>query len=395
MKSLRDIFKNRGPISDEEMQAYLSGTLSEKEMHKIELKLSEDEFNEDALSGFEEVGVGAFGAFSEAKETIHTNISKSSGGWQMMHTLMLLVFASIGVAMLAPVIFNTNENFQTPEWYDEQVKTKEYKKREVVIADLKNELDPENGIEEVEALTDEEIDVAIVLPVFEMISPKQIIEESPIVLDTASFIDEHSIFDEVQEIVEEVKNRDTILNPVLMDELVYSDVPLVYNFGFLMVNYSKIYTEDIEISKIVMTGTSAAQENADDQLNEAQTTEILTQSIPYNEYIADAQELFSKSDFKSALKMYKVVLKKYPEDLNALFYSGLCYYNLGKYKHALKYFDVSQKHPFNTFKIDAQWYKAKTYYQWGKNQSCQNVLEQIIELDNYYSEQAKKLLKTL
>ncbi len=163
-----------------------------------------------------------------------------------------------------------------------------------------------------------------------------------------------------------------------------------------MVDYGKIYTKAPSIKKIEFSGTSAALENKDDVLNEGQQPAvIITIEIPYKDYMAETQLLFGKNDFKSALKRYKVVLKAYPEDLNAHFYSGLCYYNIGKYSLAHKHFDLAEKHPYNTFKIDAQWYNAKTFYVEKKDEECKVVLKKIISDNDYYASQAKELLNKL
>ena len=251
----------------------------------------------------------------------------------------------------------------------------------------------------IEELSDSEIEESIELPEIHLVKAKEIIITSPVVLDssTSDITTIKMTFDETVELkkVDPIGAPDKIELPTIED-VVYSNVPVVYSHKFLLVDYSKIYSVAPVISKIEFTGTSAALENKDDVLNEGQTPDaVKTVNIPYKDYLYETQELFGRNDFKGALKRYKVIINSYPEDLNAHFYSGLCYYNIGKYNLAHKHFSLAQKHAYNTFKIDAQWYDAKTYYMEGKNESCKLALQKIIDNNDYYAPQAKDLLKKL
>jgi tetratricopeptide (TPR) repeat protein len=383
MGNPKDIFKSHSLLTEKEMSDYLSGNLSEEQKKIIENKFSQDEFNADALEGLES-NPAALEGYESARETVLKNIDKKSGGWQFHHTMILAIVAVAAMLIIGSKLFPESGHVA----YVPPVTPTDSVSQEEPIANIEEEI------------TDIEIEEAIELPEIHLVKAKEIIAASPVVLDTvvnSSDPISNMTYDETVELkkVDPIAAPDKILVPT-KDKIVYSNVPVIYSHKFLMVDYGKIYTKQPSIKKIEFSGTSAALENKDDVLNEGQTPEeIITIEIPYKDYMSETQSIFGKNDFKSALKRYRVVLKAYPEDLNAHFYSALCYYNIGKYSLAHKHFDLAEKHAYNTFKIDAQWYNAKTFYMEKKDDECRKVLEKIIENNDYYALQAKELLKKL
>ncbi len=385
MGNPKDIFKSHSLLTEKEISDYLSGNLSEEQKKIIENKISQDEFNADALEGLES-NPAALASYETARETVLKNIDKKSGGWQFHHSIILAVVALIAVFILGAKLFPESGHVV----YVPSVAEQDTITNEIISEQQEIELE----------ITDTEIEEAIELPEIHLVKAKEIIAESPIVLDTMvspSNPISNMTYDETVELkkVDPIAAPDKIEVPT-KDKIVYSNAPVIYTHKFLMVDYGKIYTKQPTIKKIEFSGTSAALENKDDVLNEGQVAdEIITKEIPYKDYMAETQLLFGKNDFKSALKRYRVVLKAYPEDLNAHFYSALCYYNIGKYDLAHKYFNLAEKHAYNTFKIDAQWYNAKTFYMEKKDEECRKVLEKIIQDNDYYATQAKELMKKL
>lgn len=388
MGNPKDIFKSHNLLTEKEISDYLGGNLSEEQKKIIENKFSQDEFNAEALEGLES-NPAALAGYESARETVLKNIDKKSGGWQFHHSLMMAVIALVAVFILGAKLFPESGQVTTVPSTVPQDSTSNQ------LATIET---PENLIEE--EITDIEIEEAIELPEIHLVKAKEVIAESPVVLDTVIIPSDpisNMTYDETVELkkVDPIAAPDKIVVPT-KDKIVYSNAPVIYTHKFLMVDYGKIYTKQPTIKKIEFSGTSAALENKDDVLNEGQVAdEIITKEIPYKEYMAETQLLFGKNDFKSALKRYRIVLKAYPEDLNAHFYSALCYYNIGKYDLAHKYFNLAEKHAYNTFKIDAQWYNAKTFYMEKKDEECRKVLEKIIQDNDYYATQAKELLKKL
>lgn len=380
----KDIFKNRGPLTEQDIQNYLSGKLTDAQRRDIELKMAQDEFNMDAMEGFEEIP-SSFSNYEKVQEKVHSNIRKNGRKWQFHHTIILSAILMAGTMLLGPYLFpdhGTNNSMPVAESTDE--------------ATL-NEINLEEDV--VVELSDEEIEAAIVLDELEIVHANEIITTSPVIIESSVVNDplqEEIAIKESIEIKKVVANT-TLENIVVpaKDEIIYSNVPLIYMKNFLLVDYSKIYVDPPTFEKTVITGTSAALENKEDQLGELYETNIYTDTIFYKDYLRETQEKFEQHDFKNALKRYKVILAKYPDDLNAHFYSGLCYFNIGNYDLAIQHFKIAKDHPYNTFQIDAEWYLAKTYCKQGKNAVCKELLQQIVNGGQFYQKQAQQLLESL
>ncbi len=381
----KDIFKNRGPLTEEEIKAYLSGELTTEQRREIELKMAQDDFNLTAMSGFEENPDGLKG-FEEVQRKVQADISKKGKKWQFHHTIIVSAVLMVGTMLLGPFLFPDHGQTSAPE-------KPSASNEEEIAQPIANET------EAIVELSDEEIEKAVVLDELDIVHATEVISTSPVIIDSALIDDPINEEIAVQKSIDIKKvaantSLDNINVPA-KDDIIYSNVPLIYMKNFLLVDYSKIYIDPPTLQEIQLTGTSPALENKDDELSELHENNIQTVVITYKDYLRETQEQFEQHDFKSALKRYKTILSKYPNDLNAHFYSGLCYFNIGKYDLAIKHFKIAKNHPYNTFQIDAEWYLAKTYCQQGKTSLCQQLLQQIINDGQHYKAQAEVLLEKL
>ncbi|TNE54683.1 MAG: tetratricopeptide repeat protein [Bacteroidetes bacterium] len=147
----------------------------------------------------------------------------------------------------------------------------------------------------------------------------------------------------------------------------------------------------IPIEQIIIGGTPANQEN--DEINTEELPERKTASISYHEYLSKSMSLFEKGQYKRALYRFQKILEHYPSDLNALFYGGLCQYNLGQFKQAENMFLQSQTHNFRNFDEDSQWYVAKSMLEQKRKSEAQQLLRKISDQNGFYAEQARELLQ--
>lgn len=380
----KDIFKNRGPLTEQEIKDYLSGKLNDKQRKEIELKMGQDEFNMTAMEGFEETPEAMKG-FENIKGQVHTSIAKKGKKWQFYHTVILSIVLMGATMLSGKFLFPDHGQTSLPE-EDQQEETSQEENTTIESQVI------------VEELSDEEIEKSVVLDPLNIVHAKEVISASPVIIDSALQVDPLKEELAIKESIEIKKVANSSLNIIEVptkDEIVYSNVPLIYMKNFLLVDYSKIYINPPTLEQQQIFGTSPALENKDDSLSDVFDSNIQTVVITYKDYLRETQELFEQHEFKSALKRYKVILNKYPEDLNAHFYSALCYYNIGQYDLAIQHFKIAKNHPYNTFQIDAEWYLAKTFYQIGKKESCKKLLNKIIEEGQYYTPQAKALLEKL
>lgn len=111
--------------------------------------------------------------------------------------------------------------------------------------------------------------------------------------------------------------------------------------------------------------------------------------LPYINLLSSAVEHFSLEQYKLALMHFDEILEVYPDDANALFYGGLCLYNLNQLNQAENRLVKLQHIPFGNFDEEGKWYLLHVY-QKNKNRSAFELLKTaLIEQDGFYSESAK------
>ena len=115
--------------------------------------------------------------------------------------------------------------------------------------------------------------------------------------------------------------------------------------------------------------------------------------MPYMDYLEKTIELFAKGQNKKALSRFAIILETYPDDLNANFYAGLCYYNLKEYTSASFSFSKCLDSKFLNFNEEAEWYMAKSFLAAGNVSEGKVILKKIKTDGGYYAKQAEKLLQ--
>jgi len=378
MKSTKEIFKSHPSLTQEEISNYLEGKLSAAEQNRIEQKIAQDDFNADAFEGFEK-NPSAFQSFEEVKQKMNQQIQQKQKFWKFHYTLILVGTLAVGITFVAPYIFADKDQ----PFFDKST----VKPSQKIIEDPI-----------VTQLSDKEIDESEYIELVDMILPEVVISASPVVMNDKYKIEPLVVSSEFDKAMEIKKIDDPQVNAIVLqtiDDIIYSNVATFYVEKFLMVDYSTIYTEQIPVQINEYLGTPANLESADKANTSLVEPKVTTKFVSYKSYLFETQELFGIGNFKAALKRYNIILSHYPYDLNAHFYGGLCYYNLKQPQKALEHFEVAQKHQYNTFKIDAEWYTAKTYKLMKEYVKCKQVLEKIIQDNDYYAKQASELLKKL
>jgi TolA-binding protein len=113
--------------------------------------------------------------------------------------------------------------------------------------------------------------------------------------------------------------------------------------------------------------------------------------IPYLNLLNKAIEDFAQQDYKLALLHFDEILQTFPDDANALFYGGMCLYNLSEWSQAESRFLKLQDIPFANFSEEGNWYLLHVY-QKAKNVSAfEQLKNQLIEANGFYSQRAKNL----
>ncbi len=116
-------------------------------------------------------------------------------------------------------------------------------------------------------------------------------------------------------------------------------------------------------------------------------------TVRYTDYMDEALGQFSRNDHKACLKSLDFLLEQYPDDVNALFYAGLCSYNLALYEHARNFLHRAATHPIDSFNEEAVWYHALTLERLGEHRSAQEAFARIVADDGFYAERAAARLR--
>lgn len=354
-------------INAELIRKYYNGSLTEAEKNAIEKLALDDPFLKDALDGFDQ-DPGAFEAFYKNRLPAKT----TGGSFQIVIGLAL---TAILVAILI-VLHSKKEDILQPQT--------------IASSDVSN---IDTSLHEIEILPTF-IDTLSPAPETDQIRLEEIAQDR-------EEIEKSILYDQVQTDVpilikeEDLLADDYVLEPEEHNLEVQELVPATYLFGMFVVDYRRIKRENTQITytKYELTGTSAEFENEHAEQN--QDLQETTVEISYWEYLGKALEAFSNENYKSALNRFEIILSQYTEDFNALFYGGLCFYNLGNFNKALSRFDQIISIELNAFKEEAYWYKSKCLIKLGRKAEARDVLDFIIANGGFYVSEAIALRKKL
>lgn len=166
----------------------------------------------------------------------------------------------------------------------------------------------------------------------------------------------------------------------------------IYLSGFKLVDYRAYRTRpSMPSQELSLSGTPADQEkNGIPAENNSAWKPI---DVPYHDYIEQTMEQFNHRNYKQALNRTKSILSFYPDDVNALFYGGLCYYNLNEMDLAINAFQRVLTNPFNNFDEEATWYLANAFDLNKNKAKARETYQLIVNQKGYYAKQAAKMLK--
>jgi TolA-binding protein len=352
-----------------QIKKYLEGKLSQEDKYAFEAKMEADPFLYEAVEGYQE-NPAALERIAKLKKD-HAASQRSFFG---SRTLAVLGVAA-AVYIIALMIDTSSKDKQEITLDTSEIE--EVKEVEVV---------PESIDSFVLAEVDEQI------PVQEIVQNKQLMEE--IAQDETSqgpdviHIDEDHVVEDDHEIIPEQDNS---------NKTIYA--PSTYLFDLYVVDYREIKRKNASISytRYELSGLSAEYEN-----DESKSSSDLIEKhveVPYMEYLKTSMDYFSSGSYKKALNRYLTIIEQYPEDLNAHFYGGHCYFNLRKYDKALDFFEKTLQYEGNmnfvAFRQEAKWYKAMSLIKVGKKSQAVSILNEIIADGLFYAEDAIKLKEKL
>ena len=161
---------------------------------------------------------------------------------------------------------------------------------------------------------------------------------------------------------------------------------LVFLHGLKLVHPQELYTAD---PVLALADAGVAARFADAASARA-TNEAMM--MGYLDFMEGAIARFAASEHKGCLDDLRFVLNQYPDDVNALFYAGLCSYNLGLYARASTLLQRAATHPVDVFDEEAVWYGALTKERLDDNDAARAAFERIAAQGGFYAASARARL---
>jgi tetratricopeptide (TPR) repeat protein len=164
----------------------------------------------------------------------------------------------------------------------------------------------------------------------------------------------------------------------------------IYLHDLKLIDYREYRSHPkISTEQLLLTGTPA---NIDNVVNKNEDSEWKTVEIPYIDFLERTIALFSKGQNKKALARLQTILATYPDDVNANFYAGLCYFNLKEFSSAQRSFKNCILSKYINFQEEAEWYLALSASANGHIKEAIELFDLIVKRGGYYSKEAKKFL---
>ena len=161
-------------------------------------------------------------------------------------------------------------------------------------------------------------------------------------------------------------------------------------------DYDKYYFVNLQNLKPLGHNTDPVFENDKERDNgggvyKLQEWEVTTTA----QVLHSALVKFNAQEYDNALKLFNVLVNHNADDVNALFYGGVCYFNSGNTEKALDFFTRVMSSSNGSFYEEAKWYKALTYLKKRDADNARRLFSEIVSANGFYKEQAKEKLKSL
>lgn len=365
MTTNKDISGNKTHLSREDIRNYAS-TSDERVKHAIEMRSNESSFEQDAFEGWEEMNYDP-----SVMKRLDKKFSSSN------FNLFNLSLVSITVVSVGIVIFMLINSSQKQENLLSNVEPEESNQ----LTEMTFTLDEEDVIldEAIEQMSEAKEPEQI--KVHAMKQEQKSIDSFNLALKTSDSIPELIILP--SEPLEEVHTPAPKKSKIKGKEVYLND--------FKLIDYREYRSRpEIKTKQLVLSGTSADKENS---MSEGQTSEWRDVEIPYIDYIDKTTSLLNRNNFKKVLDRSETILKTYPDDINALFYGGICLYNLKEYEQAIEYFSRVLNGEYLNFDEEALWLIANSFDKSGKKELARSKYKEIVLNGGFYAKQAADRLK--
>ena len=103
----------------------------------------------------------------------------------------------------------------------------------------------------------------------------------------------------------------------------------------------------------------------------------------------------SRKNWTESQCRFGIILKNYPDDLNAQFYLAYTLYNRSSIEDAITHLEHSKKSYYGNFDEEASWFKVKCLLALKQFDQAKKEASVIAQRGRFYATQAEVLLKEL
>lgn len=114
--------------------------------------------------------------------------------------------------------------------------------------------------------------------------------------------------------------------------------------------------------------------------------------MAYRDFLDEALGRFAAGDRRGCLEDLFFLLDQYPEDVNALFYAGLCAHELGLSERAMRHLQLARDHRVDSFAEEAAWYHALALLRARGLEAAHAELQAVAAAGGFYAARARAVL---
>jgi hypothetical protein len=191
-------------------------------------------------------------------------------------------------------------------------------------------------------------------------------------------------------------SEELIMKPLSIQEMVSNSKELtigeigkeVYILDYKMLDYRAYRTkpENQNDPLNMSNGLPASFASKNGEFNENEFVKL-----DYFSFLTETIKYFDKKMYAMATENFETILKHYPDDVNALFYKGLCDFELKDNTNSITSFETLLKNKFINFYEEAQWNLVQVYIANAQIQDAENLRNDIVAKKGFYAQRAKEL----
>lgn len=336
---------------NEKIDNYLKGKLTGQELKDFEMEISENEFLADAIEGYK-LTVASISDL----ESVHNKIVRKSKN----RPISFLIYSGIAACIILFTAYIFQSNNKSRLYSDRDQKDNSTLISNNIDTTITNDTVINKIEPEIKSYTAELIPIPKNVIVPESIAPLHI--NKNIVIENKS-------------------------NLTMSGYYKYNS-----NHLYSYINNYKVI--DYRFDKRTNRKNNSIPSNVI-EFNHDYDNIIQRAEMTYIAFLEQALDKFSQKKYYDAVDDFNTILDQYPDDINALYYKALCYYETNDNNKSIYCLNETMRNGINTFYEESMWYKGLILKEDKQFAAAEKVLEEIVNEKGYYGVQAKKELDEL